>query len=533
MTPKPDIYSRITDRIVAQLEAGVRPWQKPWNSEHAAGRITRPLRSHGEPYRGINVLVLWDAAEQAGYSCPIWLTFKQAIDFGGNVKKGEKSTSVVYASTFTKKQEDGTTSKIPFLKQYAVFNAEQCEGLPEKFNEPAQPVNSEIERIERAHVFFAFTGATVEHGGSQAFYRISDDVIRLPRIETFVNAEAYHATQAHEHIHWTRHEKRLNREFGRKRFGDCGYAMEELVAELGSAFLCADTLNTSPAGSKSSRMTNGRFSLQPVTRGTQSSSCMDSSRKPRIQNPLNSSKPRHNPPDSTWNPAGSLSLLFHRHKGRSVMLRIKMAGSLKNCVESDTSRNLHCIRVSKGVNPWVTATTGRIMVSIRSVGENDGDVRLIPAKVFPSVAEIKGQSADKPGCPEVSMNGAPEAKLTLKGESKRIVDVNIDPNEQRYPKVPSVIPEFKSEDVFVVCLNLSFLNAIHEALTSPGSESQGCSLIVPRPADGKTSHLTVGVIGENGIGLIMPLGLDGGEGGDAAKIVKEFNEAAEAFKATF
>lgn len=240
MTPKTDIYSRITDRIVAQLEAGVRPWQKPWNAEHAAGRITRPLRSNGEPYRGINVLVLWDAAEQAGYSCPIWLTFKQAIDFGGNVKKGEKSTSVVYASTFNKVDDEGNVDKIPFLKQYAVFNAEQCEGLPEKFSESSQPVNSPVERIERADLFFRHCGSTYDHGGNRAFYRIDDDVIRLPRIETFVNAEAYYATLAHEHIHWTRHEKRLNREFGRKRFGDCGYAMEELVAELGSAFLCAD-----------------------------------------------------------------------------------------------------------------------------------------------------------------------------------------------------------------------------------------------------------------------------------------------------
>ncbi len=130
--PRVDIYARVTNRIVEQLEQGIRPWMQPWNAEHAAGRITRPLRHNGQPYKGINILQLWASAEIAGYACPIWLTFQQAKELGGHVKKGEHGSPVVYASTFKKtdKTEDGqeTEEEIPFLKAYTVFNVEQCEG---------------------------------------------------------------------------------------------------------------------------------------------------------------------------------------------------------------------------------------------------------------------------------------------------------------------------------------------------------------------------------------------------------------------
>ena len=243
-TPRVDVYTRVTDRIIEQLSRGVKPWLKPWNAEHAAGRITRPLRSNGEPNRGINMLMLWDAAETHGYACPIWMTFQQAKQFGGYVKKGEHSTPVVYASTFTKPETNDAgeeiDSTIPFLKEYAVFNAEQCEGLPERFAQMKQEPNDSIERISHADAFFRNTGATIEEGGNQAFYRISDDVVRMPKLETFRDAESHAATLAHELTHWTRHASRLDRDLGRKRFGDEGYAMEGLVAELGSAYLCAD-----------------------------------------------------------------------------------------------------------------------------------------------------------------------------------------------------------------------------------------------------------------------------------------------------
>lgn len=239
-----DVYTRVTNRIIEQLKQGTKPWLKPWNAEHAAGRITRPLRANGQAYRGINTLMLWDAAEQRGFCCPIWLTFLQAKELGGHVRKGETSSPVVYASTFRKTEttDAGTESEkeIPFLKQYSVFNAEQCDGLPPEFSklkiEPAEP----FQLIERAQEFFHNTGATIQEGGNQAFYRISDDVVRMPRPETFRDAIAHAATLAHELTHWTRHPSRLDRDMGRRKWGDTGYAMEELVAELGSAYLCAD-----------------------------------------------------------------------------------------------------------------------------------------------------------------------------------------------------------------------------------------------------------------------------------------------------
>jgi antirestriction protein ArdC len=239
-----DIYQCVTDSIVAQLEQGVRPWMKPWNAEHAAGRITRPLRFNSQPYHGINILMLWSSAEERGYACPIWLTFKQALEYGGNVRKGEKGSPVVYASTFTKSEKDDagdeSEREVPFLKQYTVFNAEQCDGLPNHFYQLKEAPKESIERIEQADRFFANTNADVREGGNVAAFVKDGDFIRMPRIETFRDAESHAATLAHELTHWTRHASRLDRDLGRKRFGDEGYAMEELVAEIGSAFLCAD-----------------------------------------------------------------------------------------------------------------------------------------------------------------------------------------------------------------------------------------------------------------------------------------------------
>ena len=148
-----DIYTRVTDQIVEQLERGVRPWLKPWNAEHAAGRITRPLRHSGEPYHGINILMLWAAAETQGFNCPIWLTYKQAQELGGNVRKGEHGSPVVYASTFKKTDtsDDGQEIErdVAFLKQYTVFNACQCEGLPERFYQLAEPPKETLSASSR------------------------------------------------------------------------------------------------------------------------------------------------------------------------------------------------------------------------------------------------------------------------------------------------------------------------------------------------------------------------------------------------
>ncbi len=242
---KTDIYTRITDKIIADLEQGERTWLKPWNAEHAAGRITRPLRHNGQPYNGINILMLWATAVERGFAAPIWMTFRQAKELGAHVRKGEKGSLVVYANTITRTETDPGTGEeedrqIPFMKGYSVFNVEQIEDLPAHFYAVAEPQLDPVQRIEHAESFFATTKADIRHGGNRAYYAVGADYVQMPPFEAFRDAESYYATLAHETTHWTRHPSRLERDFGRKRWGDEGYAMEELVAELGSAFLAAD-----------------------------------------------------------------------------------------------------------------------------------------------------------------------------------------------------------------------------------------------------------------------------------------------------
>ena len=244
-TARRDVYSRITNKIIADLDRGVRTWMRPWSAEHAAGKIVRPLRHNGIPYKGINVIMLWSAATVKGYGCPLWLTFKQALDVGGNVRKGETGELVVYADRITRTETNNKGEEIerdiPFLKGYTVFNAEQCENLPAHFTtQVATPALSPAQRIEIADRFFAATRADIRHGGTRAFYAQTPDYVQMPPFETFRDAESYAATLAHELTHWTKHDSRLARDMGRKAWGDEGYAREELVAELGSAFLCAD-----------------------------------------------------------------------------------------------------------------------------------------------------------------------------------------------------------------------------------------------------------------------------------------------------
>jgi antirestriction protein ArdC len=241
-----DVYSRITDKIVADLEQGVRPWMKPWNAEHAAGKITRPLRFNGMPYSGINVMMLWSDAMDKGFNAPIWMTFKQAQELGGHVNKGEHGSLVVYANTITKTEQNEDTGEdiertIPFMKGYTVFNVEQIADLPPHYYASAQtPTLTAQERDEKLEAFFAATGADIRHGGNRAYYSNEGNYVQMPHFEFFKDKESYYATEAHEITHWTRHPTRLDRDLGRKTWGDAGYAMEELVAELGSAYLCAD-----------------------------------------------------------------------------------------------------------------------------------------------------------------------------------------------------------------------------------------------------------------------------------------------------
>jgi antirestriction protein ArdC len=244
-TEKQDIYTRITNQIVNHLEKGVRPWVRPWNADHAAGRIMRPLRHNGKPYSGINLLSLWASAMAQNFAAPIWMTFRQASELDAHIRKGEKGSLVVYADSFTRKETDEKTGdeidlEIPFLKGYTVFNVEQIDGLPEVYYAKAARNLDPVARIEHAEKFFAALEATIRHGGNRAFYSIATDAIQMPPFESFQDADSYYATLAHECIHWTGSKTRLDRDFGGHRFGSEGYAVEELVAELGAAFLCAD-----------------------------------------------------------------------------------------------------------------------------------------------------------------------------------------------------------------------------------------------------------------------------------------------------
>jgi antirestriction protein ArdC len=237
-----DLYSRVTERVVADLERGVRPWLKPWTGGNT--RITVPRRHNGIPYRGINVLILWAEAIDRGYNHSLWMTYRQALELGAHVRHGEHGTTVVYADRIVRKDTDDAGQEveraIPFLKAYTVFNVAQIENLPAQYVTQPEPQADPVERIASAEAFIAATGATIRHGGDRAYYSPKLDIIQLPVPEAFRDAESYAATTAHELTHWTAHPNRLNRDFGGRRFGDTGYAREELVAELGSAFLCAD-----------------------------------------------------------------------------------------------------------------------------------------------------------------------------------------------------------------------------------------------------------------------------------------------------
>lgn len=251
---KADVYEKVTNKIIADLEKGELTWLKPWSSGNTEGRITRPLRHNGLPYSGINILMLWGAALEKGYDAPFWMTFKQAQELGAHVRKSESGHLVVYANTITKTEEgengEQEERQIPFMKGYTVFNVEQIEGLPEHYmTKPVQVIDT-AQRNAQAESFFSATGADIRHGGNSAHYSGGSDHVQMPHFETFRSPEAYYATLAHELTHWTKHPKRLDRDFGRKQWGDEGYAREELVAELGAAFLCADLALTPEAGAE-------------------------------------------------------------------------------------------------------------------------------------------------------------------------------------------------------------------------------------------------------------------------------------------
>jgi antirestriction protein ArdC len=244
--PRADVYARITDRIVADLERGVRPWVRPWSAANAAGRITRPLRHNGTPYQGINVVLLWSEAVARGFSSSTWMTFKQSLELGGHIRKGESGTMVVYANKVTKTETDDNGDDVertvPFLRAYTVFCVDQIDGLPEQYYRSAAAAASvpPAQRIAHADAFFANTGATIRHGGDKAYFAPSPDLIQMPPFESFRDAESYTATLAHECVHWTAPAHRVNRDLSRYGKDRSERAREELVAELGACFLSAD-----------------------------------------------------------------------------------------------------------------------------------------------------------------------------------------------------------------------------------------------------------------------------------------------------
>lgn len=251
---KYDLHQTITDQIIAAIEAGCPPWRKPWTGSTAGACL--PLRYNGEPYRGINILVLWSVATAQGYTSARWLTFKQAKDLGASVRKGEKSATVVKFGTIEKGDEHGEGRVIPYAKAYRVFNADQIEGLPADFYvqpEPARDLGTEADQTLDA--FFAATGATIDTSEEpRAYYNVPQDRIHIPPIGTFHDASGYYGTLAHELTHWTGAASRLDR-FG--RFADRkAYAFEELVAEIGNCLLCA-TLGLTPDFAQSGAYIDG------------------------------------------------------------------------------------------------------------------------------------------------------------------------------------------------------------------------------------------------------------------------------------
>lgn len=234
-----DIYTRITNQIIEAMEAGADQWQMPW---HFDGAGMRPVNAvSGKPYRGVNVLALWCAADAAGYSSDKWATYKQWAESGQQVRKGEKSSTIVFwkindAGEETEAEGDDQNGPRRIVARgYNVFNAEQIEG----YQAPTAPPCPEVQRLDHADEFFSALGADIQHGGGRAFYRPATDHIQMPPFEVFRSTVAYYATLSHEVTHWTGAKTRLDRDL-KGRFGDEAYAAEELVAELGAAFLCAD-----------------------------------------------------------------------------------------------------------------------------------------------------------------------------------------------------------------------------------------------------------------------------------------------------
>ncbi|WP_144378903.1 ArdC family protein [Mesorhizobium amorphae] len=239
------LYDEITGKIIAELEAGRIPWVQPWGTAAAKAPLAMPKNAAtGRHYSGINVLILWGAVVEHAFPGQSWLTFRQALALGGNVRKGERGTTVVYADRFVpddekrRARESGDEAQaIPFLKRFTVFNAAQCEGLPEEVAVVAPPpppglIEPKVEALIRA------TSIDFRIGGSRAFYAPALDYVQVPPPQAYFEPINWHRTALHELGHATGHLSRLGRDMT-GGFGTKKYAFEELVAEMNAAFCCA------------------------------------------------------------------------------------------------------------------------------------------------------------------------------------------------------------------------------------------------------------------------------------------------------
>jgi antirestriction protein ArdC len=242
MTPsdpmKRDLYAEVSARIVAELEAGAAPWIKPWAATPGANVPCNAVSNR--PYSGSNVVLLW-MAQAAGYRTPRYLTFKQASELGGHVRKGE-GTRVYFVKQLEVRDDadEAPARLIAMMREYTVFNVDQCDGLPDSVTtgKPMRIRNPDA-RDDLADEFMHSTGADIREGHGEAFYVPSRDFISIPAFEAFKGADHFYNVAFHELTHWTAHRSRLDRDL-KNRFGSRNYAAEELVAELGAAFLCAE-----------------------------------------------------------------------------------------------------------------------------------------------------------------------------------------------------------------------------------------------------------------------------------------------------
>jgi antirestriction protein ArdC len=239
-----DVYREITDKIVAAIQIGAPEFQMPWHRSVASGR---PVNAYTDfAYRGVNVVALWTATEFGHFTSRYWATYKQWQMLGARIREGERGSIIVFFKETTRQaydEKEGEMVPETYLvaRSSFVFNANQVDG----WETPEIPAKSQVEIIEEAERFATGTKADIRHGGDQACYRPSGDFVQIPDRERFVGSktsnptECYYATLLHELTHWTGHKSRLDRDLA-NRFGDQAYAMEELVAELGAAFLCGD-----------------------------------------------------------------------------------------------------------------------------------------------------------------------------------------------------------------------------------------------------------------------------------------------------